>query len=94
MSESLIPVPRVRGAPMSTPTGLLERVVDQRVTLRLKDARELAGRLLGLDDHMNLVLDEVEETTAEGSRRLGRVVVRGSNVISLNASGGLGPKRN
>lgn len=78
---------------MSTPTGLLERVVDQRVSLRLKDSRELAGRLLGLDEHMNLVLDEVEETSAEGSRRLGRVVVRGSNVISLTASAGLPPKR-
>jgi small nuclear ribonucleoprotein len=79
---------------MSTPTGLLERIVDQRVSLRLKDARELAGRLLGLDDHMNLVLDDVEETSAEGSRRLGRVIVRGSTVISLTASSGLPPKRN
>lgn len=86
--------PSVLGPPMSTPTGLLERVVDQRVSLRLKDSRELAGRLLGLDDHMNLVLDEVEETSAEGSRRLGRVLVRGSNVISLTASAGLPPKRN
>jgi small nuclear ribonucleoprotein len=79
---------------MSTPTSLLEHVVDQKVTLRLKDSRELAGRLLGLDDHMNLVLDEVEETSSEGSRRLGRLVVRGSNVISLSASGGIPPKRN
>ena len=79
---------------MSTPTGMLERMVDQRVSLRLKDARELTGRLLGLDDHMNLVLDEVEESTADGTRRLGRVLVRGSNVISLTASGGLPPKRN
>jgi small nuclear ribonucleoprotein len=79
---------------MSTPTSVLERIVDQRVSLRLKDSRELAGRLLGLDDHMNLVLDEVEETTSEGSRRLGRVLVRGSNVISLTSSAGLPPKRN
>lgn len=79
---------------MSTPTGLLERMVDQRVSLRLKDGRELAGRLLGLDDHMNLVLDDAEETTAGGSRRLGRLLLRGSNVISLTASAGLPPKRN
>lgn len=79
---------------MSTPTGWLERTLDQKVSLRLKDARELSGRLLGLDDHMNLVLDDVEETSAGGSRRLGRVLVRGSNVISLTASAGLPPKRN
>jgi small nuclear ribonucleoprotein len=79
---------------MSSPTVVLERLVDQRVSLRLKDARELAGLLLGLDDHMNLVLDDVEETNAEGSRRLGRVLVRGSSVISLTATAGLPTKRN
>jgi small nuclear ribonucleoprotein len=94
ISEKLIRAARVLAFPMSTPTSLLERIVDQRVSLRLKDSRELAGRLLGLDDHMNLVLDEVEETTTEGSRRLGRVLVRGSNVISLTSSAGLPPKRN
>ncbi|MCI4353205.1 MAG: LSM domain-containing protein [Thermoplasmata archaeon] len=94
MPESLIPAPRVGGPPMSAPASLLERAVDQRVSLRLKDSRQLAGRLLGLDDHMNLVLDEVEEITSAGSRRLGRVLVRGSNVITLNASAGLSPKRN
>lgn len=78
---------------MATPTAVLERMVDQPVSLRLKDSRELSGRLLGLDDHMNLVLDEVEETSATGTRRLGRVLVRGSNVISLTASSGLPPKR-
>lgn len=94
ISETLIHASPVLGSLMSTPTGLLERMVDQRVSLRLKDARELAGRLLGLDDHMNLVLDDVEETTTEGSHHLGRVLVRGSNVITLTASTGLPPKRN
>jgi len=88
-----MPQPRVLGLSMSTPTVLLERMVDQKVSLRLKDSRELVGRLLGLDDHMNLVLDEVEETSTEGTRRLGRVVVRGSNLISLTGSGSLPPKR-
>jgi len=79
---------------MSTPTGMLEKMVDQRVSLRLKDSRELAGRLLGLDDHMNLVLDDVEEVAKEGTRRLGRVLVRGSNVISLTSGTSAPPKRN
>ena len=74
------------------PTQLLERVLQQRVTLRLKDGRSMTGRLLGVDDHMNLVLDETEEATAEVSRRLGRVVLRGSNVVSLNAPAGPGAK--
>jgi small nuclear ribonucleoprotein (snRNP)-like protein len=63
---------------------LLERFLEQRVILVLKDARELAGKLVGIDDHMNVVLDDADETTPEISRHLGRVVLRGSNVVTLH----------
>jgi small nuclear ribonucleoprotein len=72
----------------STPTHVIDKLVQQRVTLRLKDARTLTGKLMGCDEHLNIVLDEAEETTPELTRRLGRVVLRGSNVISLHAPGG------
>jgi small nuclear ribonucleoprotein len=64
---------------------VLERVLEQRVTLLLKDGRRLTGKLLALDEHMNLVLDDAEETTTEMTRHLGRVVLRGSNVVTLHA---------
>ena len=74
---------------VSTPaTSLLDRILSQRVVLQLKDGRTLAGRLTGVDEHLNLVLEEVEETSAGESRRLGRVVLRGSSVTSLHAPGG------
>ena len=74
------------------PTHLLERVMQQRVSLLLKDSRQLSGKLLGVDEHMNLVLDEAEETTSESTRRLGRVVLRGSNVVVLHAAPGPGAR--
>lgn len=74
------------------PVALLERLVGARVTLRLKDARELTGKLNGLDEHMNLVLDEASETTPEVSRRLGRVVLRGSNVVTVHLPDATVPK--
>jgi small nuclear ribonucleoprotein len=74
------------------PTHLLERVVQHRVTVLLKDARQLSGKLVGLDEHMNLVLDDAEEATPEVTRHLGRVVLRGSNVVSLHAPQGAGAK--
>jgi small nuclear ribonucleoprotein len=70
------------------PAQLMERVLDQRVTLVLKDSREISGRLVGIDEHMNLVLEDANETTAEVSRHLGRVVLRGSNVVTLHAPQG------
>jgi small nuclear ribonucleoprotein len=70
------------------PLAVVDRLVDQRVALRLKDAREIEGKLLGVDDHMNVVLDDANEKTEEVSRHLGRVVVRGSNVVALFAPTG------
>ncbi|HEY6238620.1 MAG TPA: LSM domain-containing protein [Thermoplasmata archaeon] len=67
------------------PAQMLDRLLQQRVTLRLKDGREMTGRLMGADEHLNLVLDDVQEKTPEIDRRLGRVVLRGSNIVSLNA---------
>ena len=77
--------PRCQPAMTEQPTHLLERVIQQRVTLVLKDGRQLTGKLLGFDDHMNLVLDDADGDTPEVSRHLGRVVLRGSNVVTLHA---------
>lgn len=70
------------------PHQLLEKHLQHQVILTLKDARRLSGRLLGIDEHLNLALDAVEESTAEMTRRLGRVVLRGSNVVSLQVPEG------
>jgi small nuclear ribonucleoprotein len=74
------------------PLAVVERLVGQRVSLRLKDGREVEGKLLGLDDHLNVVLEEATETASEASRHLGRVVVRGSNVVALFAPTGVRPR--
>jgi small nuclear ribonucleoprotein len=69
------------------PGHLIDRFLTQRVTLLLKDSRQLSGQLVGADEHLNIVLDDAEETTAEVTRRLGRVVLRGSNVLALHSAG-------
>jgi len=79
---------------VDSPTTLVERLLGQRVTLTLKDTRQLVGTLLGVDEHLNLVLDGADETTPEVSRHLGRVVLRGSNVVTLHAPQGANPKSN
>ncbi len=70
---------------MVTPAALLESSLDKRVSLLLKDGRVLEGRLSGFDEYMNMSIDETVESGAEGreSRRLGTVVLRGNNVVSI-----------
>jgi small nuclear ribonucleoprotein len=68
---------------MSLPLDVLEKAVNQKLLLLLKDGRHIEGKLLGYDEYMNLVLDEVEESKDETKRRLGRIILRGSNVVSI-----------
>ena len=68
---------------MVMPTALSEKNIDKRVSLLLKDGRILEGKLTGFDDYMNMVLEETTERSAEEEKRLGTVVLRGSNVVSI-----------
>ena len=69
---------------MVMPLALLEKNVDKRISLLLKDGRVLEGKLTGYDEYMNMVLEETTERTSEEERRLGTVVLRGNNVVSIS----------
>lgn len=72
---------------MVMPATMLEKCLDKRVSLLLKDGRTLEGRLTGFDEYMNMVLGEAVENGADGNgeRRLGTAIIRGSNVVSIAA---------
>lgn len=67
---------------------LLGRFTGQRVELLLKDGRTVRGRLSGSDEHMNVVLEEAEEQGPDMVRRLGTLIVRGSNISAVHAPTG------
>ena len=70
---------------MVMPIALLEKNIDKRVSLLLKDGRVLEGKITGFDEYMNMVLEEtVEKTATQEERRLGTVVLRGNNVVSIS----------
>lgn len=68
---------------MILPMKLLEENLNKKVVLLLKDNRSLEGVLSGYDEHMNMVLDDVEESSQDSKRRLGTVVIRGSNIVRI-----------
>jgi small nuclear ribonucleoprotein len=68
---------------MALPVDVLEKTLTRKLSLLLKDGRTLEGVLTGYDEYMNLVLEETEERTEDQRRRLGTVVLRGNNVISM-----------
>lgn len=73
-----------KGKEMVLPSKVLENALNREILLVLKDNRVLEGRLVGYDDYMNLVLEDTEETREEQVRRLGTVVLRGNNVVTIS----------
>jgi len=69
---------------MALPLDVLEKSVNQNLTLLLKDGRLIEGKLSGYDEYMNMVLDDVEETADDAKRRLGTIILRGNNVVSIS----------
>lgn len=68
---------------MTMPLNVLERSINKRIQLLLKDGRTLTGKLNGYDEYMNMVLEDTEETMNDQVRRLGIVVLRGNNVVTI-----------
>ncbi len=66
------------------PIELLQRSLNSLVLIKLKGGREIRGKLRSFDQHMNLVLDEAEEFRTDGIKALGKVIVRGDNVILIS----------
>ena len=64
---------------------VLDESINKVVLIKLKGNKTIRGNLLGLDHHMNLLLDQSEEIPSEGdSKNLGSIVVRGDNVIMIS----------
>lgn len=65
------------------PNKMLEENLNKRVSILLKDNTILEGTLSGFDEYMNMVLSDVEENNENISRKVGTVIVRGSNVVRV-----------
>ena len=55
---------------MALPLDVLEKAMNQKLSLLLKDGRIIEGKLTGYDEYMNMVLEDVEETIEENKLRI------------------------
>ena len=66
------------------PLKLLLRSINNIVLVKLKDGREYKGRLIEMDNYMNLVLSGAEEIeNDEYTARFGEVFIRGNNILFI-----------
>jgi small nuclear ribonucleoprotein (snRNP)-like protein len=61
-------------------------LVDSRITVEIKDEdRKFQGRLISVDEYLNIHMDETIELIGnERGRSLGTVVIRGNNILTIS----------
>jgi len=86
-------------APVISPTQLLpseliDKCIGSRIHIIMKNDKELVGTLLGFDDFVNMVLEDVTEVenTPEGGKRitkLDEILLNGNNINMMVPGGNL-----
>merc|ERR1712224_786584 len=80
------------------PLGLIRLSLDERIYIKLRNDRELIGRLHAFDQHLNMILGDVEETLTtvqvdeetfekmykQQKRHIPMLFVRGDGVILIS----------
>eukprot|EP00529_Nitzschia_sp_RCC80_P034982 CAMPEP_0113483444 /NCGR_PEP_ID=MMETSP0014_2-20120614/23436_1 /TAXON_ID=2857 /ORGANISM="Nitzschia sp." /LENGTH=112 /DNA_ID=CAMNT_0000376989 /DNA_START=93 /DNA_END=431 /DNA_ORIENTATION=+ /assembly_acc=CAM_ASM_000159 len=87
-----------RGPPRKESILELAKLMDAPVRVKCLGGREMTGTLKGYDDLLNLVLDDCEEflrdptdheKISDNKRKLGQVVIRGTQVSLISPQEGM-----
>lgn len=66
------------------PLTTLQRAINRKVSVRLKNEVEYKGKMSNVDSYMNLILLDAEEFNgATHLANYGKVVIRGNNVLFI-----------
>jgi len=69
------------------PLELIDRCIGSQIWVIMKNEREFTGTLLGFDDFVNMVLDDVTEhentSTGKKTTQLSQTLLNGNNICML-----------
>ena len=57
---------------------------NKKVLLRLRNSKTVTGILKNFDIHMNLTLENAEETDDGKIRQVGKILLRGDNILVIS----------
>lgn len=63
------------------PIDALDRAKGKNVLVKLKNGQEVTGKLIALDLHLNLWLENVEVQGKEEKKKFRIILIRGDNIL-------------
>ena len=69
--------------PIDIPT-LLNKNKNKIIQLKIRDNKTIKGILQNFDIHMNLTLEDTEDISGIKVVKLGRILLRGNNIIIIS----------
>ena len=66
------------------PINILQKAVHKQVSIRLKNDYEYKGKMMNIDQYMNVILTNAEEYSGGSlTANYGKLVIRGNNVLFI-----------
>ncbi len=63
---------------------LMNKTKDKVVLIKLRNTKTIQGILKDFDIHMNLTLEDAEDTSDEKPEKLGKILIRGDNILLIS----------
>ena len=69
---------------MAKPFDLLNELVGKNAVIGLKGNKEVRGKIVAFDIHMNLYLSSAKVSLEEGSKEVPKIFLRGDSVVYIH----------
>ena len=69
-------------------SALMNKTKDKVVKIKLRNTKTIQGILKEFDIHMNMSLEDAEDVSAEKPEKLGKILIRGDNILVISISKG------